>query len=314
MDPEAIYAEVLAEEQQKGSASAVAEGRAKAARQRAHEGSPHPKEAKWWPGSQPQFEGPGAEAVAEAGGASEPTQEAEAPAPEPTPEPEPAPEPAPAAEAEAAPPAPPSEPVAAAPAEAPPAERPKGVSHGIAEGNRLRPEDTVGSEAQFAGQKAMYDRRKLIDDLVSSGVPEVTAADTGSRGSPILALLYLIIPLLAIGFLVANDDGAGAEGEPDHSSGGGNGAITLVAEAVAFDTDTLTLPADQEVTVGFDNKDSTVHNLSIYEDESASEVIFDGPDVQGPGETTYEFTAPPAGEYYFLCDTHPDMNGTVVSE
>ena len=59
-DPEEIYQEVLAEEQGKGSSAPVAEGRAKAARQRAIEGSPHPKEAKWWPGSQPHFEGNGA--------------------------------------------------------------------------------------------------------------------------------------------------------------------------------------------------------------------------------------------------------------
>src|SRR5918999_4715227 len=65
-DPEQIYQEVLAEEQSKGSSPPVAEGRAKAARQRAIEGSPHPKEPKWWPGSQPQFEGGGGAPAAEA--------------------------------------------------------------------------------------------------------------------------------------------------------------------------------------------------------------------------------------------------------
>ncbi|MDQ3951628.1 MAG: hypothetical protein M3279_01495, partial [Actinomycetota bacterium] len=87
MDPEQIYQEVLSEEQAKGSSSAIAEGRAKAARQRAVHGSPHPKEPRWWPGSQPQFEGGD-------GAAPAPAEEA---APEPEPEREP--EPAPAAEA-----------------------------------------------------------------------------------------------------------------------------------------------------------------------------------------------------------------------
>ncbi|HZA20193.1 MAG TPA: hypothetical protein VE889_04990, partial [Actinomycetota bacterium] len=71
MDPEQIYQEVLAEEQQKGSSAPVAEGRAKAARSRAEAGSPHPKEPKWWPGSQPHLEG------GEAGGGEEaPAEEA----------------------------------------------------------------------------------------------------------------------------------------------------------------------------------------------------------------------------------------------
>ncbi len=82
-DPEQIYQEVLAEEQAKGSSSAVAEGRAKAARQRAVHGSPHPKEPRWWPGSQPQFEGgdaaPAADAAADEDEAADEAPAAEAP-------------------------------------------------------------------------------------------------------------------------------------------------------------------------------------------------------------------------------------------
>ncbi len=68
MDPEQIYQEVLQEEQQKGSAAPVAEARAKAARQRAVQSSPHPKEPRWWAGSQPHFEG--------GGGTAEPQEDA----------------------------------------------------------------------------------------------------------------------------------------------------------------------------------------------------------------------------------------------
>jgi hypothetical protein len=67
LDPEEIYQEVLQEEQQKGVSGPVAEGRAKAARARAEAGSPHPKEPKWWPGSQPHLEGVEAPAEAPAG-------------------------------------------------------------------------------------------------------------------------------------------------------------------------------------------------------------------------------------------------------
>jgi plastocyanin len=36
--------------------------------------------------------------------------------------------------------------------------------------------------------------------------------------------------------------------------------------------------------------------------------------VTGPASIDYEIPAIPAGEYYFHCDVHPNMNGTVVVE
>ncbi|MGH2819575.1 MAG: hypothetical protein ACRDJ5_02850, partial [Actinomycetota bacterium] len=79
-DPEQLYQEVLQEEQQKGVSSAVAEGRAKAARARAEAGSPHPKEPKWWAGAQPHLEGGEAAAPAEDEAPEAAPTEAEAPA------------------------------------------------------------------------------------------------------------------------------------------------------------------------------------------------------------------------------------------
>src|SRR5918995_2594877 len=127
LDPEQAYQEVLQEEQAKGVSPAVAEGRAKAARVRAEKGSPHPKEAKWWPGAQPHLEGDGAageeaEAPAEEAPAEEPA--AETPADQPAAE---APAEQPAAEAPAEQPAaeaPAEQPAAEAPAEQPAAEAP----------------------------------------------------------------------------------------------------------------------------------------------------------------------------------------------
>jgi plastocyanin len=34
--------------------------------------------------------------------------------------------------------------------------------------------------------------------------------------------------------------------------------------------------------------------------------------VTGPGQAKYEIPALDAGEYYFHCDVHPTMNGTVT--
>jgi plastocyanin len=347
MDPEQIYAEVLSEEQQKGSAPAVAEGRAKAARARAEAGSPHPKEPKWWPGAQPQFEGGGApaadEAVAEAVPEPEPPAPVEEPAPVEAPAPvaeappapaeapapaapDAAPQPAAVSATQATPPPTPVDatapvPVAAAPAAAtqpaavPPAAAPlpSGVSAGTTTGTRLRPEDESATEAQFAGQQAMYERRKLIDELVSTGVPVVTASNSGrSRGGALMALLYLLIPIVAIAILASVNKGGTTTAAGGPSSPAAPSGPTLVAENVQFTTSTLSFPADKPVTLKFDNKDSTAHNVGIYDKKGGKE-LFKGSVVTGPTSTDYKVSPLKAGTYYFQCDIHPDsMKGTLT--
>ncbi len=357
-DPEQIYQEVLAEEQAKGVTPAVAEGRAKSARARAEHGSPHPKEPRWWPGAQPHLEGgdgggaaadeePAAEAVEEpaAAPAEEATADVQADEVEPD-APEVAPAPAteePVAPAAAGAPAPapqsvPQEPAAAvgqpvSPAPQPAAAQPAaaaqqavvprttGVSHGTTTGTRLRPEDEVSTEAQFEGQKAMYERRKLIDELVATGVPQVTAYDTDRPRTPWVAILYLLIPLVAIFVLANNDD---AETEPaaetvatTPADGGGEGGVTteLVAADIEWDTDTLNFKAGEPIQLTVDNQDSAVHNMSIYPDEAAAEAqadaIFEGPDVAAGASEEYEIDPLEKGTYAFICDYHINMKGEV---
>jgi plastocyanin len=353
LDPEQIYQEVLQEEQQKGVSPAVAEGRAKAARVRAEHGSPHPKEPRWWPGSQPQFEG-GDGAAAEAAPEVEEVEEpaaAEAPAEQPAAE-APAEQPAAAAPAEQpAAAAPAEQPAAAAPAEQPaaqvPAQQPAaavaeqpaaavataeaapapaptlGVKPGVPTGNRLRPEDAVATDAQFDGQRAMEQRRKLIDELIATGVPAVTAAETGRERSPWVSVLFLVVPLLAILLIVTNSEtlGGGAETSAQETEEGGGGAPaegTVVAEQSQFNTDTIELTAGEPASIPFENRDPFDHNIAIYESQSDADAqenaVFDG-ELISATSITYEFDAPPAGEYPFQCDLHPTtMSGTVVVE
>lgn len=326
-DPEQIYSEVLAEEQAKGSASPVAEGRAKAARARAEHGSPHPKEAKWWPGAQPHLEGGGggeaeAEPVEEAA-EDEPaeapvaeeapaaTEEVQAPQ-EPQEQTAPPPEAQPAAATASVPTETTAAPVAAA--EAAPEAKPSGVIHGTTTGTRLRPEDESTTEAQFQGQADMYDRRKLIDELIATGVPAVSAHDTGEKRSPALALMYLLIPILAIAFLLAQNDSAPATAEGPGGGGGADKGITVVAQGVAFDTDNLALTAGQESPITFSNEDTVEHNIAIYEDEAATKNLFKGEIVPPGGTGEYSVPALDKGEYYFHCDIHPSMSGSVTVE
>ena len=106
----------------------------------------------------------------------------------------------------------------------------------------------------------------------------------------------------------------GATGETGGGGGGGATSLTVVAQNIAFDTDTIELPADTATTITFQNQDppDVLHNIAIYSDDSLSEVLFPGDVIPGGETIEYEIPALPAGEYYFRCDVHPNMNGTVV--
>lgn len=91
--------------------------------------------------------------------------------------------------------------------------------------------------------------------------------------------------------------------------------LQVVAEKIAFDTTCLAAPADAPFTVSLENRDAGVpHNLSIYTDETAKEVLFKGELFNGVDARTYEVPALPAGTYFFRCDVHPipAMSGTFV--
>jgi len=197
-----------------------------------------------------------------------------------------------------------------------------GAMPGSPTGNRLRPEDAVATEAQFDAQKAMDRRRKLIDELVSSGVPAVTAADTGRRPSGWVSVLFLLVPLLAILFLVGNDDlrapaAAGGETEQtEEQPPGGEGGNVVVSQNFEFSPNDVTVSGEVEL----DNRDSTPHNIYIYPDEEsaeaadASQAIFQGEDAAGNSSVTYDLADVEAGTYPFICQLHPNMQGTITIE
>jgi plastocyanin len=104
------------------------------------------------------------------------------------------------------------------------------------------------------------------------------------------------------------------------AAGGGGGpgpgaAVPVTALNVAFDTDSIALPADAPSAIAFDNQDAGVqHNISIYSNADLAEQLFQGELVTGPDTIEYPIPPLPAGEYYFQCDVHPNMNGSVVAD
>ena len=114
---------------------------------------------------------------------------------------------------------------------------------------------------------------------------------------------------------LAEEAGAGAHAEGEGAPAGGGPTTAVAAEGLAFDTEEIVLVAKEQTSIDFENADAGAqHNIAIYEDDSAAGEIFKGELITGPDSITYEFEAPPKGEYYFRCDVHPDMDGSVTSE
>ena len=104
---------------------------------------------------------------------------------------------------------------------------------------------------------------------------------------------------------------------PPSSSGappaGGPPTTSVTASGLAFDTTTITLPANKATTLTFDNEDAGVpHDIAIFPDSSATNPLFTGDIVVGVKTVDYHVPGLPAGSYYFHCDLHPQMNGAVA--
>ena len=77
-----------------------------------------------------------------------------------------------------------------------------------------------------------------------------------------------------------------------------------------FDRKCLAAPADQPLTIAFDNRDGAEpHNIAIFEEDpmerSDTKILFRSEQFRGPKTTSYLVPSLPQGEYHFHCDVHP---------
>lgn len=121
---------------------------------------------------------------------------------------------------------------------------------------------------------------------------------------------YPIVIGAVLAMIGLSDGGHAAPTEPGAPA---PAAGTVTAEAVQFSTDQITLTAGEEDEITFDNADTVEHNIAIYEEEGGAD-LFVGDIIPGGQETTYAVPALDKGKYYFQCDVHPAMNGTVTVE
>lgn len=152
------------------------------------------------------------------------------------------------------------------------------------------------SSAMVGGTEAVS--RPQFEEILRSKRPYTIAA-IGFVG--LLAILWLMIFKPTLGF----------GGVPECPAG--TDTITVCAfDDQAFVPDHLQLPASEPVELAFDNRDGGVqHNVAIYRDESAEESLFVGDLIAGAETVTYDVPPLDPGEYYFRCDVHPQMDGSV---
>jgi len=128
--------------------------------------------------------------------------------------------------------------------------------------------------------------------------------------------INLTIGLLGLAAVLAACSGtSAAPGTASPSTGTPTGdTITVTAKDLAFGQSQITVPADQAFTLVFDNQEGAPHNVAIYTDESASTKISVGEIFSGPAQKSQAVPALAAGSYFFRCDVHPDMKGTITAE
>jgi plastocyanin len=88
--------------------------------------------------------------------------------------------------------------------------------------------------------------------------------------------------------------------------------VTVVASEMKFVEPDLKVDADAAFSLLLRNEDGMPHNVAIYTDSSAKAPLFVG-EMVTDGEIVYDVPALKPGSYFFRCDLHPDMTGTIVA-
>ena len=119
-----------------------------------------------------------------------------------------------------------------------------------------------------------------------------------------------LIPAVLLLLIVAACGGAAPTTAPSIDPD----APFIAAANLEFDRDLLTVPAGEAFKLVFENREAAPHNVAIYADSSVSTELFKGEVFSGPATRTYDVPALAAGSYYFRCDLHPNMDGSVTAQ
>jgi plastocyanin len=123
----------------------------------------------------------------------------------------------------------------------------------------------------------------------------------------------LALATVAIAAAACSSTNADSGTPPAPASPADPSAPAITAANMAFVQADVTVPAGTPFQLTFSNTDSAPHNVAIYTDESASQALFQG-EIFSAGTKVYDVPALAAGTYFFRCDVHPDMRGTITAK
>ena len=123
--------------------------------------------------------------------------------------------------------------------------------------------------------------------------------------------ILLALGLIAIAAISAACSSTTAK--PPAPSGPAVDGPTIVAKDLKFQQTTVEVKAGQNVNLHFDNQDSAPHNVAIFTDSSAATPISVG-EVITSAKADQVVPALQPGSYFFRCDVHHDMTGTIVAK
>jgi plastocyanin len=83
---------------------------------------------------------------------------------------------------------------------------------------------------------------------------------------------------------------------------------------MAFQPAVVSAPAGKPFQIAFENREGPPHNVAVYRTADFKDPVSVGEIFSGPATKTQSVPALDAGTYYFRCDVHPDMKGTLIAK
>ncbi|HET7472726.1 MAG TPA: cupredoxin domain-containing protein [Candidatus Limnocylindrales bacterium] len=123
----------------------------------------------------------------------------------------------------------------------------------------------------------------------------------------------ILLALGLVAFAAVTVACAPAAAKPPAASGPAVDGPTIVAKDLKFQTTSVEVKAGSNVTIHLDNQDSAPHNIAVYTDSGAGTAIAVG-EVVTSTKSDLVVPALQPGSYFFRCDVHHDMTGTIVAK